>query len=285
MKRRGPFSHILSVIGRSVIDKFPKMYILANRVNQAFLRGAFGNLTESTVLDFWRSFDFITLKSESYKHLGEEADGGYFLAFPIEQNSEVVSIGLGDNISFDFSVSTFVSRVHMFDHTIERPSSVPKNGIYYDRGLGPKSCDKLLSLADIFRFTDPKNRIVLKVDIEGAEWEVLDSVDMDLFRVVDQFVVEFHGILEIFRNPSQLRRAIRVLNNLSRDFFTININANNWGNAQILAGVVCPDVLEVSYLRKDKAIPLYAEKVSLRGFPNNPNSPRLRLENFGEIFG
>jgi hypothetical protein len=261
------------------------MYILANRVNQAFLRGAFGNLTESTVLDFWRSFDFITLKSESYKHFGEETDGGYFLAFPIDQNSEVVSIGLGDNISFDFSVSTFVSRVHMFDHTIARPSSIPKNGIYYDRGLGPKSWDKLLSLADIFRFTDPKNRIVLKVDIEGAEWEVLDSVDMDLFRVVDQFVVEFHGILEIFRNPSQLRRAIRVLNNLSRDFFTININANNWGNAQILAGVVCPDVLEVSYLRKDKAIPLYAEKVSLRGFPNNPNSPRLRLENFGEIFG
>lgn len=284
MKRSGTFSRILSAIGRVIIGKFPTIYTFVNRVNRAVLRSAFKNVTESVLLDFWRSFDFVTLKSENYKHFGRVADGGYFLAFPIDQNSEVVSIGLGDDISFDFSVSAFVSRIHMFDHTILRPLSIPENGLYYDRGLGVNSGDKLLTLAEMFRFTDPMNRIILKVDIEGAEWEVLDSISMDLFGVVDQFIVEFHGLFEIFRSPLKLSRAIRVLNKLSQDFFAINVNANNWGDAQIIGGVVCADVIEVSYLRKTKTTPLHAERISLKGFPNNPNFPKLRLENFGEIF-
>lgn len=283
MKKHKWFSRTSSRLGRWLISRNPKAYIFINRINSAVLRETFQNISQSSLIEFWRSFDFITLPETRYKHFGDKADGGYLLAIPFSENSEVVSIGVGENLSFDFSISQHVLNVHMFDHTILPPHDIPSNGIFHNKGLGLKSSENLLSLTDILGFVKKESRVILKIDIESSEWDVLEALSLGEIAVVDQLVIEYHDLFEILKSPDRLAKVNRILSNLSSEFWTINISPNNWGNAQIIQGVAFPDVIEVSYLRKSTLTTIESTRISTRGFPNNPNQPRLLLEFFQNV--
>ena len=281
--RSGYLTRVLSALGKCLIVVSPSIYKSINRLNRAALRHAFKDTSQNSLLDFWRSFDFVSLKQENYKHFGADEDGGYFLAFPFGISTEVVSVGLGDNITFDFEISPYVNRIHMWDHTIAPPGEIPVNSIYYPKGLGPKTFGDFISLEEMFDNLDQESRIILKIDIEGAEWEILNSLSRSVLDRVDQIVIEFHGLFEVVRNQVKFESALRTLRLVSSDFYTINVNPNNWGNAQVLHGITFPDVIEVSYLRKDLNFDGDYGRISWKGFPNNPNQPRLLLQSFEDI--
>jgi len=281
--RKSHLSRVLSALGRWLIVASPAIYKPINRLNRAALRHSFKDTSQNSLLEFWKSFEFVSLEQENYKHFGADEDGGYFLAFPFNKSSEVVSVGLGDNLSFDFDISPYVNRIHMWDHTITPPGEIPLNSKYYSKGLGCKTSGDFISLKEMFDNLDQESRIILKIDIEGAEWEVLDSLNRNALDRIDQMVIEFHGLFEIVRNQIKFQSALKSLRFLSRDFYTINVNVNNWGNVQVLHGLTFPDVIEVSYLRKDLNFEGDHGKISLKGFPNNPKQPRLLLQNFENI--
>ena len=284
MKKRNFLSRLIAAVARTCLGMFPGLYILMNRLNSAVLRNSFKDISQNSLLNFWECFHFVSLPTDSYRHFGDKADGGYFLAVPINENSEVVSIGLGDNISFDHAVSPFVARIHLFDHTINVPQNIPRNATYYDRGLGVTSSEELLDLQSILDYTDQKSPKILKIDIEGAEWDVLQSLTIDSLLGINQLIVEFHNLLEIVRNPISFKKATQVLEFIKKDYWAININPNNWANTQIIHGVAFADVLEVTFLRKDAGTVVVTETLSVRGFPNNPEAPKLLLGNFDQIF-
>lgn len=273
-----------SNLARRIISQFPKLYFLVNRINSAVMREVFKESTQGDLLKFWETFELAMLPDENYHHFGDRKDGGYVLAAPINSDTEVISIGLGDNLSFDFAISPFVDHIHMWDHTIETPHEIPVNATYYAKGLAEKSLENLMSLEDILRVVRPENRIILKIDIEGAEWEVLNKLNRNVLNKVDQIIIEFHNLFEVLRNRDKFNRTLDVLQMLSDSFLTVNVNPNNWGNAQILHGVIFPDVIEVTYLRKNLTKLNTLNTFSSKGYPNNPDQPRLFLENFKSVF-
>jgi hypothetical protein len=189
MKQRNLLSRLIATVARAFLGMFPGLYVLVNRLNSAVLRISFKEISQNTLLNFWECFHFVSLAPDRYSHFGDTADGGYFLAVPISENSEVVSIGLGDNISFDHALSPFVARIHLFDHTIDVPHNIPRNATYYDKGLGITSSEKLLDLQSILDFTDQKSPKILKIDIEGAEWDVFHSLTIDSLLGINQLIV------------------------------------------------------------------------------------------------
>jgi FkbM family methyltransferase len=54
---------------------------------------------------------------------------------------------------------------------------------------------EMISLADLFRLLEARQVDLLKVDIEGSEWELLEQFSPELAAVVDQLTVEFHDFL------------------------------------------------------------------------------------------
>ena len=61
---------------------------------------------------------------------------------------------------------------------------------------------EMLTLADLLRLAAIERVDLLKLDIEGAEWDVLEGFSSELSLAVDQLTVEFHDFLD----PSQRGR-------------------------------------------------------------------------------
>jgi FkbM family methyltransferase len=143
-------------------------------------------------------------------------DGGFYINPGLLNNKSIVySFGIGENISFDTDIiNKHNCTIYAFDST---PKSIiwieqqmlpatfnfhpyglnKRNGIlnFYLRGNKHNTSEKNLTVAvsvrsftDITRQLEHKHIDVLKLDIEGSEYEVLDSILKSRIEIVQVLV-------------------------------------------------------------------------------------------------
>ena len=244
-------------------------------INVSFGVGIRSNI--DSVRHFLRVFQYESLQ---LFRVGDNFDGGYVLSSSLSKDMHCLSIGAGTNISFDIGISNFVDTVHLYDHTIpELPTALGANTNiqFFRNGLGTIRGNEFVTLQDCFDKFPTNSQLILKVDIEGDEWKIFSSVDPNLLTQCQQIVVEFHGLLEL-RNELFFETMIKTLENLAVSHAPVNVHPNNWGKVELISGVVVPDVLEVTYIRKD----LLGEKISDKvigslNYPCNPLGDEIEL--------
>ena len=133
----------------------------------------------------------------------------------------------------------------------------------------------------------PFNDAILKIDIEGAEVEVLATFPAEDLRYFKQITMELHGLHSI-KDDEYFSDLVKCLNNLNSNHLLISVHANNWGKFVIVEGVPFPDVLELTYLRKTESnttsknfetIDLMPEQMA----PNNPLESDISLNLISRI--
>jgi hypothetical protein len=63
---------------------------------------------------------------------------------------------------------------------------------------------------------------LLKIDIEGAEMQIFEGDDLDIFKHIKQISVEFHA----FIYPEQRRRVKKIISQMKRNgFYCIDFSA------------------------------------------------------------
>src|SRR5579863_3614531 len=107
--------------------------------------------------------------------IGDCGDGGYVLPNDLTDIEGVISIGIGNNASFDDFFLQRNCRVHQYDGTI--PASPSSQGLFIKKNLGARDGDQTVSLATMVKNMggDQTKDLILKFDIEGAEWEALED--------------------------------------------------------------------------------------------------------------
>jgi FkbM family methyltransferase len=184
--------------------------------------------------------------------------GGFFVFQDLLNESSVVySFGIGEDISFDESViNRHQCRVFGFDPTpksiewIKKHKQLSPRFIFFDYGIGdksgpvefrlPKNPDhvsgsfvsqnnvsesnliqvEMKSLNDIISELGHTQIDVLKMDIEGAEYQVLDSI-LNASIPINQLVVEFHD--RFFEDGKlQTINAIKKLRDRGYEIFGIS---------------------------------------------------------------
>jgi hypothetical protein len=68
---------------------------------------------------------------------------------------------------------------------------------------------------------DRRKRLVLKIDVEGAEWDSFLATPDSVFNQIDQLIVEFHGVDD--------ERYVRTIEKLKRHFVFAHLHYNNGG--------------------------------------------------------
>ena len=195
--------------------------------------------------------------------------------------SRVKSLGVGPDVSWDICIAERGLRVLQFDHALSRsPQDNPRFIFHKSRVVGREEAPDDITLARILERADlaGDNELIVKIDIEGSEWDVLAHSTKETLGRMRQIAIEFHGLHE-FIKPDWRSRAIAVLKNLMATHACIHLHGNNWAPFLVIGGIPFPSVFEATFARRDN----YALSPSTAVFPmeidkpNNPKVPDLYL--------
>jgi len=197
-----------------------------------------------------RTQDFYALirpnKRENLLLVGSQYDGGYFLPLHFRQTDILVSAGIGSNTDFEREVASHVARGFLFDASISQPTDLPKNLKFYQKFIGSSDTDNTLGLKEVIQST--KGQILLKLDIEGAEYEALNSVGEEELIRCPIIVCEFHNLKTFLQDDGQI---VTLFQRILKTHHIIWTGTNNYAHFYFLNGKRYPNVIECVFLRKD----------------------------------
>ncbi len=209
-----------------------------------------GHSLQSRTLDILAKIHPYSVNGFGKIRIGSPNDGGYICIDDFSPITKCISCGIGDNDDFDLDLAERGIKVLQFDHTVDAAPSRHENLTFYKERIAAKPEDgarTLSSLAQLPNGGEPS--ILLKMDIEGDEWPVFQTMpekDLARFR---QIVVEFHE-LQYIRNAATAEKINRVFEKLSRSFFVCHVHANNAGGIELLGGVAVPHILELTFANR-----------------------------------
>jgi hypothetical protein len=211
--------------------------------------------------------------------MGRDRDGGYILLDDFAGISGAVSCGISDDASWDFDIVQRNIPVHQFDHTIDRgPVEHPlitfhKTAVKPSNGPGALSLDSIVD-----RHLAGCDRAILKMDIEGEEWRVLDATALSTLDRFTQIVCEFHFLQHIGElEYTELFRS--VLEKLRHHFEVVHIHGNNSWPLVNVANIALPALMEVTFANRrhyqfaetSEVFPTAIDR------PNIPSTPEIYL--------
>jgi hypothetical protein len=145
--------------------------------------------TQKQVLELLQIMRPRTMQNSVKLRIGNTYDGGYVMPDAALQTDVLLSIGVGHDVSFDIEFARRGAAVLQFDHTLEGPPETHENFRFHRLGWDPTSEGPLLSLADMHARVEEASsagRKLLKFDVEGAEYQALETVSSDLLRAYVQ---------------------------------------------------------------------------------------------------
>ena len=218
-------------------------------------------------LEFIRPYDYQNLV-----RIGSEGDGGYLLPQAVIKDITCcISFGIGYNHEFENHLQKLVKnlRVAGFDHSV---------GVLFFGRLAINGLFKLLLLkGSISEFKERSKRFLnflhfwvinknnrhkkikvselnvidifnnfkgevnlLKIDIEGSEWEILPKIEDRLENVVC-IILEFHDVSKNLVNLKKIVKKLEQTHSLA------HLHINNF-SPPINTGV--PDFIEITFVQK-----------------------------------
>ena len=203
--------------------------------------------------------------------IGPKKDGGYIVDKRIlKEKVTLISCGLNDDWEFekDFIKNSPNSKIVAFDHTVSndfwikrfkkdiisflllkkiKPNQIldifkyidyrfffKKNNIHYKKKIVSKV--KNNNEISINKILKPYTRVVLKIDIEGDEYKILNQIEYNSHKILF-LIIELHNI---DKNLNKITKFLKKL-----DLKIIHIHANNFGGIDYKKD---PKVIELSLL-------------------------------------
>lgn len=216
--------------------------------------------------------------------MGRENDGGYVCPDDFTGLDTAFSFGINDDISWDRDAADRGLTIYQFDHTVADPAPGDPRMIFEAKRIDAVSGPETQSLGDLVRRHDKgmdRPNLILKMDIEGGEWPVLDATPPEELARLAWIACELHyfqGLAEL-----QHRQMVdRCLTKLGKLFFVAHVHSNVWGGYTSIANVVLPNVIEVLFVNRS----LYHADDSLQIFPTpldqscDPTQPDFYLSAF-----
>jgi hypothetical protein len=165
-----------------------------------------------------------------------------------------MSFGIGPSVHFELGMASRGHNILMFDHTVEELPEKHPRFTWFREGVASHSEPErgLFTLAvHMEKLPSRCDGPILKLDIEGYEWDVLDTVPIDFLLRFEQIALELHG-LERLEEPAFNSAAQKILEKLTTHFTLCHVHANNFNIPRVLAGCfLVPGTLELSYIRSD----------------------------------
>ena len=184
-----------------------------------------------------------------YIRLGAMNDGGYVMANVGLANTVAYSLGISGDVSWDADMAAMGTHLFQYDHTIDSLPYEDAHFHWFKVGISTTSVSAppFKTLNDLIEENGHSQRhdLILKTDIEGAEWDALIYLDDSLLSRFSQIVGEFHGFMRL-NDPIRRTKIITVLEKINQTHQLVHIHANNYSRQGFIAGHAMADDLELT---------------------------------------
>ena len=184
--------------------------------------------------------------------IGEQnRDGGYIMANNFQPDGVAYSFGICNDVSWDLAMARYDYDIFMYDHTIDKLPFTNSKFHFFKEGISGKD-ENNKPLKTLKTYIENNNHsktknMILKMDVEGSEWDFLETVDTKTLKQFDQIVFEMHNIVR----PSYAKRVLKLLEKLNKTHQLIHLHGNNSGYLLTVGDTIFPDVIETSYVNKN----------------------------------
>jgi len=225
--------------------------------------------------------------------VGSAHDGGYIFMNDIVRNSydAFVSCGIGNDITFENDMLTRLRFdhgdmvCHAYDGTIDAiPECSMSKHIRFHRLNVGASDSPHAGISNLQEHVARSKDILLKMDIEGGEYEWIYSLTADDLSRFKQIIIEIH-------DPWSSAYRMNCVHKLLAAHHVAHIHANNYGGTTLvssnspsndgsLVALALPNVFELTLVRKTD-IPAAtvcspADANTYPTFLDRPNNPAAR---------
>ncbi|MBE5865466.1 MAG: hypothetical protein E7292_04515 [Lachnospiraceae bacterium] len=221
---------------------------------------------------------------KSFVRIGREHDGGYIMVDDFSTNQRAYSFGICDDVSWDKDMAERGIHCYMYDHTI---AGLPEENAYFHyfkRGIAgeDKPEEAVFSMETLLKSNgdEENHNLILKMDVEGAEWDFLEMTSTEVLAQFAQMTFEWHGMYDV----TNCKRVKAVIEKVNKTHQVVWMHGNNYGSL-VVAGKNCMcGELELTFVRKSD----YDFKSIRYDIPtpmdmaNNPHKPDYVLGNWGE---
>lgn len=222
----------------------------------------------------------VMLKNCTFQRFGSVNDGGYVMCENlIDPVDAAYSYGVGPNADWDCDISRrYHIPVHQYDcFDPTRPTCDGGRFDFHNECIGPRAGAKDGRVFDTLENQIQKNgdagrRLIIKMDIEGAEWDALLATSDELLASIPQITMEMHG--------SDDPKILEAIRKLKRSFYLVNLHFNNWSCTPKTAPLPAW-AYQTHWVNKQVGIVDSAAKVpapmSPLNAPDAPNRPDCQL--------
>jgi hypothetical protein len=197
----------------------------------------------------------VTLASCEFKRFGEPNDGGYLLCANLlgsVQSGYSYGISGYDQWGCDVSRGLTIP-VHQYDcFNLQVPACSGGLTMFHAEcvGAAPSLVDGRPFDTIEHQFAkngDGVKRVVVKMDVEGAEWDSLPQTPDTVLQQIDQLTIELHGV-------GEPERFTAVVMRLKQFFYVANVHFNNFACQEGVAPFPS-EVYEVLFVSKRLTVP------------------------------
>lgn len=257
-------------------------------LNEAIMNQSSTNFIQSSRYNYFKRLHELIRPhkiSESAfetKRYGGINDGGYLMVSPFSQTKIAYSLGISTDVTWDKAMADFGYEIYMYDHTID---SLPEvNPKFHWKKIGltggeETDCMKHLETLICQNGHEEKTGMVLKMDIEGWEWDLLANIKPKILSQFDQIMIELHDLNKL----SDAEKHIQALENLTKNHDVVHIHANNYRYATFSGKLITPNVLELTLVKKS-VFPTTETSSYIYEDLNTPNNPASHEIFLGEWY-
>lgn len=223
------------------------------------------------------------------KRYGGNYDGGYiFKEDLIDQSKYIYSYGIGPDesfITFDRDLASKGKEIYLYDASVSNPWWEESRFHFKSEYVNSNNISQ--HIIDNGHITE--TNMVMKMDIEGNEFETLINCDESIFLHFNQIGIEIHDVLNSHTEPhylintdnekSRWLNKINLFSKLNKFYKLVHIHGNNC-SSNVSQGIC--DVLELTYIRNDYMPPV--SRISTKACPvpeldykNSNQAPEIEM--------
>jgi hypothetical protein len=182
--------------------------------------------------------------------IGGPRDGGYLVPRDIDSYELLISPGVGESCEFDRHFFGRGVPAVLVDASVDVPAQ--PHMVHLKKFVGGYSseADGIVSLQDLLaQYGEGKSRIVLQMDIEGAEYEVLAATPEPVLGRFGIIAMEAHHLGGLcYRGMFPI--IATAFRRLLKNHFVAHIHVNNSGAVLPYRGNEIPDTVEFTFLHR-----------------------------------